>query len=76
MSSVVLESSMSMRTKMPRASASRRTRSVSDRHSAESTFSPSAVSLTETFAVEPVLLDRRERVVVGAGDRLGLLGTA
>ena len=50
MSSVVDESSMSMRTKIPRVAASSTSASTSDLQSALSSSSPKPVSLIETFA--------------------------
>ena len=71
--SVVDESSMSIRTKLPRAAASPTTASRFSRHRSRSSSSPSPVSFTEMFASSPSASIAREHVVVLAGDRARLV---
>ena len=62
--SVVDESSMSIRTNLPRAAASPTTASRFSRQRSRSSSRPSAVSLTEMFASRPSSSMPREHVVV------------
>ena len=72
--SCVVDSSMSMRTKLPLSAACSTTASAFSRQRSRSIVSPSAVELDADVGVEPVPLDRIEDAVVLVDEGARLLG--